>query len=25
VRSDVDRTAGVLTAWLSEPPRKVAK
>jgi flagellar M-ring protein FliF len=25
VRSDVDRTAGVLTAWLAEPPRKGAK
>lgn len=25
VRSDVDRTAGVLTAWLSETPRKGAK
>jgi len=25
VRSDVDRTAGVLTAWLAEPPRKAAK
>jgi flagellar M-ring protein FliF len=25
VRSDVDRTAGVLTAWLAESPRKDAK
>jgi len=25
VRADVDRTAGVLTAWLAEPPRKGAK
>ena len=25
VRSDVDRTAGVLTAWLSEAPKKGAK
>jgi flagellar M-ring protein FliF len=25
VRSDVDRTAGVLTAWLAEPPRKGVK
>jgi flagellar M-ring protein FliF len=25
VRGDVDRTAGVLTAWLAEPPRKAAK
>jgi flagellar M-ring protein FliF len=25
VRSDVDRTAGVLTAWLAEPPKKGAK
>lgn len=25
VRADVDRTAGVLTAWLAEPPKKGAK
>jgi hypothetical protein len=25
VRADVDRTAGVLTAWLAEPPPKKAK
>lgn len=25
VRGDVERTAGVLTAWLAEPPRKGAK
>ena len=25
VKSDVERTAGVLTAWLAEPPRKGAK
>ena len=25
VRADVDRTAGVLTAWLAEPPRKAVK
>jgi len=25
VRADVDRTAGVLTAWLAEPPKKAAK
>jgi flagellar M-ring protein FliF len=25
VRSDVDRAAGVLTAWLTEPPKKGAK
>ncbi|HSS00245.1 MAG TPA: flagellar basal-body MS-ring/collar protein FliF [Kofleriaceae bacterium] len=25
VRADIDRTAGVLTAWLAEPPRKGAK
>jgi len=25
VRADVDRTAGVLTAWLAEPPRKGVK
>ncbi|MGH2900695.1 MAG: hypothetical protein ACRDMZ_18615, partial [Solirubrobacteraceae bacterium] len=25
VRADIDRTAGVLTAWLAEPPKKGAK
>jgi flagellar M-ring protein FliF len=25
VRGDIDRTAGVLTAWLAEPPKKGAK
>jgi flagellar M-ring protein FliF len=25
VRADIDRTAGVLTAWLAEPPRKAVK